>query len=498
MSTMSTIKELYAISYAPLQGTLLSSPTPPADVSQQQLLKELAFLLSFTSVGIKRYDAYLEERKDDGKSEEIGVSLYCLGDFLSRVQELTGAVSNMAGELLQQGYTGTAGTLRDISSSIKEDGFVIESEDVGRLLNVSEGAQWSTPAAARGKVLFRSFVSMVRETKDQPQTTGKSALKKESPDSNTRFDVQQRSRSRKATGYPKAKNVAPSEDEDDISEVGREGQAVVFPDTSGEATEGDGEENKKTTTSTNCDDVAENKREGCGGTRSIRFEDTAEPDEQKPIVVRKQQRKATGFHAPRSKGLEEDEDESDDETTKTGQAVRQDEALENKTSGQQSVGESSLAKTGSTNNGHRGVHHREDLRKRSRENSGSIQRDIGAISTPLDTNSFLCCRACGNADNHELVIDEQPLTRRSSSVGIGEAVDIEDSEADDHWRDQPRHDGRIERIRKRRPTGHPLKMKLSGEELDMLDMLASSVDQDGDDESTQARELPTTATDTST
>eukprot|EP00922_Rhytidocystis_sp_ex-Travisia-forbesii_P003692 GHVS01005369.1.p1 GENE.GHVS01005369.1~~GHVS01005369.1.p1 ORF type:complete len:315 (+),score=59.08 GHVS01005369.1:100-1044(+) len=305
----------------------------------------------------------------------------------------------------------------------------------------------------------------------------------------------ERSRTRKATGYPKARNVEPSEDEEDISDGGREGQAVVFPDTSAEAT--DGEENKNTATTTNCDDVAENKREGGGGPRSIRFEDTAEPDEPKPVVVRKQQRKATGFHPPLSKALEEEEDESDVETTKTDQAVREDGALENKTRRQQSVGESSPANTGSTSNGHRGVHHRDDLRKRSSENSGSIQRDIGEISTARDANAFLCCRACGNADKHELVIDEQLLTRRSSSVGIGEAVDIEDSEADDHWRDQPRHDGRMERIRKRRPTGHPLKMKLSGEELDMLDVLASSVDQDGGDESTHVRELPTTATDTS-
>eukprot|EP00922_Rhytidocystis_sp_ex-Travisia-forbesii_P003670 GHVS01005347.1.p2 GENE.GHVS01005347.1~~GHVS01005347.1.p2 ORF type:complete len:125 (-),score=16.42 GHVS01005347.1:301-675(-) len=123
---MSDIKDLYALSYAPLQGTLLSSSFNPADCTEKKLLHELDFLFNFSSVGIKRYGAYLDERKDDGKSEEVGASLYCLADFLCRLQKLIGAASDMANELLRSGYTETVRTLKDISSSIKEDGVVIK------------------------------------------------------------------------------------------------------------------------------------------------------------------------------------------------------------------------------------------------------------------------------------------------------------------------------------------------------------------------------------
>eukprot|EP00921_Rhytidocystis_pertsovi_P002912 GHVQ01004878.1.p1 GENE.GHVQ01004878.1~~GHVQ01004878.1.p1 ORF type:complete len:252 (+),score=31.13 GHVQ01004878.1:110-865(+) len=89
--------------------------------------------------------------------------------------------------------------------------------------------------------------------------------------------------------------------------------------------------------------------------------------------------------------------------------------------------------------------------------SQQSQRANGSDSVDQTASAFSCLRICGT-DAHEVVIAGEPPLRRGSSVGIGTVVDIDDPEADHHWHDQPRHEDRVTRISKRRPTGYHTSM----------------------------------------
>eukprot|EP00922_Rhytidocystis_sp_ex-Travisia-forbesii_P003668 GHVS01005345.1.p1 GENE.GHVS01005345.1~~GHVS01005345.1.p1 ORF type:complete len:316 (-),score=61.04 GHVS01005345.1:1058-2005(-) len=294
----------------------------------------------------------------------------------------------------------------------------------------------------------------------------------------------QRSKHRKATGYPRAPPAedGDNEDEDDSSKAGVDescGKVDSF-ECCGEADGiiNGGEVKAAVSNKAKSEEGGGPKKAGGerrgDGTRIIRFEDSGQPDDLQPVCVRRNVRKATGFPLAQPMELEEEDDDSEDDD--------KEEAPPEKDLKPNVVDSECRSASGSGGN---------DFKTKA-----SSQQSVGVNATPSVSKAFLCFGLCGDADKNEIPVDEGGLLRRSSSVGIGEAVDIEDSDSDLHWRDQPRHTDRMERIRNRRPTGHPTKMKLSGEHMDMLHSLVPSDDQEGhgEDESILTRDVPTAAT----
>ncbi|CDJ28208.1 uncharacterized protein EMH_0100270 [Eimeria mitis] len=87
-----SLKDLYCLAYAPLQGTCLMD-LEEDDYTPETLQKEMKFLQKFTSTSLEAFSKFFE--KADLSSAEGAAALYCMTSFFNRLQ----VVSLRAGTL---------------------------------------------------------------------------------------------------------------------------------------------------------------------------------------------------------------------------------------------------------------------------------------------------------------------------------------------------------------------------------------------------------------
>lgn len=94
---MSTLKDLYALAYAPLRSTILETyeNVQKEDLDEAGLLKELHYLREFADEGLSLCEGHIRANSNDNKTEEAAASLYCLTDFLRKLHQMVLTASNM-------------------------------------------------------------------------------------------------------------------------------------------------------------------------------------------------------------------------------------------------------------------------------------------------------------------------------------------------------------------------------------------------------------------
>lgn len=459
---MSTLKDLYALAYAPLRSTILETyeNVQKEDLDEAGLLKELHYLREFADEGLSLCEGHIRANSNDNKTEEAAASLYCLTDFLRKLHQMVLTASNMAAAILLKGYPDSSNLLRQMGICAKEGILVPDSEPLRNLLDISSELSWCMPyntPPQQSRVVFRNYASSVIETLQEDQVESvnktKSALKPTNPQVQTRnpptdsANQGNEKKKKENKGLMFAVESEPLKGERERNKIHKSTGFAKFHFKDDENSDNDQiEANSETSVVHHADEVTN------GG---IRFDVSDEP--LKVTYERKNVRKATGYAKFNFKDIE-DNDESDSDGGPISTSPTRSSSVSTAVPCTPPV----VPPSGSTNN---------DLPRCSSE---LAERDKKSPSS----QGFLCFGTCGHTDKDEIVCEgsnrNYPL-RRGSSVGIGNVVDIEDEDADMNWHDHQRHDDRFKRIRNRRPTGHPSALKLSEELIKQLKV-------EGDDE----------------
>ncbi|KFG28672.1 hypothetical protein TGMAS_311480 [Toxoplasma gondii MAS] len=203
------LSDLYCLAYAPIQSTCLDS-IGDEDCSPEVIVKELRMLQELTSCGFRAFSKYFESDDAQEKTAQASAALYCLTGFCNRIQSLSLAASNLAGGTMQRGYPDSSGVLRELVATAKDVGLTPTDNEISNLVDCEKDAEWETPTAGRGKVEFRSSVSMIASEPDHDDgsVVSHQPIK---PDFS-------RKKVRKATGYAKF-NFDKEKDDDDQGDV---------------------------------------------------------------------------------------------------------------------------------------------------------------------------------------------------------------------------------------------------------------------------------------
>ncbi|CBZ55112.1 conserved hypothetical protein [Neospora caninum Liverpool] len=203
------LPDLYCLAYAPIQSTCLDS-IGDDDCSPEVIVKELRMLQEFTSCGFRAFSKYFESDDAREKTAQASAALYCLTGFCNRIQSLSLAASNLAGGTMQRGYPDSSSVLRELVAAAKDVGLTPTDNEISNLVDCEKDAEWETPTAGRGKVEFRSSVSMIVNEPDRDDTpvVSHQPIK---PDFS-------RKKVRKATGYAKF-NFEKEKDDDERNDV---------------------------------------------------------------------------------------------------------------------------------------------------------------------------------------------------------------------------------------------------------------------------------------
>ncbi|PFH34141.1 hypothetical protein BESB_072930 [Besnoitia besnoiti] len=163
-------------------------------------------LQEFATCGFKNFSNYFESADGKEKSSQAAAALYCLTGFCNRIQTLSLAASNLAGGTMQDGYPDGAPILKELVATAKDVGLTPADSTITDLVDCEKDAEWETPTVGRGKVEFRSSVSMISCKAGQEEAPSVSHVPVKADFS--------RKKVRKATGYAKF-NFEKEKDEDD-------------------------------------------------------------------------------------------------------------------------------------------------------------------------------------------------------------------------------------------------------------------------------------------
>lgn len=205
------LKDLYCLGFAPIQGTGLDSlnTEDTNDISIEEITKEIGYLRKFCNVGLDCFTQNLNTMNSDQKDTDGATALFCMISFLNRLQSMVLKASTLTGEYLQIDFPDTTDTFKSLSKEAKENGIIPKIEEINEMFDCEKDAEWETPNQARGKVLFRPSVSVIKQCQDDEKnepvefSTTHQPIKSE-------FE---RKKGRQATGYAKFK----FKDQDDDS-----------------------------------------------------------------------------------------------------------------------------------------------------------------------------------------------------------------------------------------------------------------------------------------